>query len=315
MPRTGTPMPQAAPTAQTPWPNIPGSAPNVVGAVAAGPVDEASEIWLVQKNKLDFGPFSLGEVKRQIQKGDIEADHVLVDSDSGRRWRVGDHPHLAAFVTEVSSKRAADQQAAADRDRHRKDRHRAVTIMAACLILAACAIGGALIWKARQAPVVVERVVEKPTSDADLEKVLRGLSFEFPKPVIKSHKPGRGGPGKRGGGPPGVAVDDFDEPTHLGDVTQEGGEEQLSQEQIQSVMNSRGRPLALCIAEERRRNPDLHQIDLDFIVHGNGQVSAVRVNGQKGTPFASCMYGKMKQIAFPKFNGPKTIAGFSWNLR
>jgi hypothetical protein len=157
----------------------------------------------------------------------------------------------------------------------------------------------------------VERVVEKQVANKDLERILASMSFEFKNPVIKRRKPGRGG-GKGGGF---SAADDFDEPTRLGDVTQEGGEEQLSQEQIQSVMNSRGRPLALCIGEEKLRNPSLHQIDLDFIVHGNGQVSAVRVNGQKGTPLQSCMFAKMRQIPFPKFNGPKTIAGFSWNLR
>jgi hypothetical protein len=79
-------------------------------------------------------------------------------------------------------------------------------------------------------------------------------------------------------------------------------------------MNSKGRALSICIAEERRRNPGLHQVELEFIVHGNGQVSAVRVNGQKGTPLASCMFQRMQRIQFPRYAGPKTIAGFTWNV-
>ena len=35
-----------------------------------------------------------------------------------------------------------------------------------------------------------------------------------------------------------------------------------------------------CIAEERRRNSSLHNVDMDFIIKGTGQVSAVKVNGQ-----------------------------------
>src|SRR5205814_3978197 len=94
-----TPAPPAA-RAPAPWPVVPSSSPGFAPADAgtgAGAVDESLEIWLVQKNKLDFGPFSMAEVKRQIQKGEIEGEHVLVDSDSGRRWRVADHPHLARF--------------------------------------------------------------------------------------------------------------------------------------------------------------------------------------------------------------------------
>jgi len=54
-------------------------------------------------------------------------------------------------------------------------------------------------------------------------------------------------------------------------------------------------------------------MSLDFVVRGTGKVSAVKVNGQKGGPFASCVLGRMP--TFPKFNGNKTIASWSMSMR
>ena len=54
---------------------------------------------------------------------------------------------------------------------------------------------------------------------------------------------------------------------------------------------------------------------MDFIIKGTGNVSAVKVNGQTGSPLAGCMYGKMQSIVFPKFNGSKTHASFSLALK
>ena len=53
--------------------------------VAGGAVDEAQERWLIQKDRLDFGPFSLAQIRAQIQRGEIIGEHMIVDSDTGAR--------------------------------------------------------------------------------------------------------------------------------------------------------------------------------------------------------------------------------------
>ena len=98
-------------------------------------------------------------------------------------------------------------------------------------------------------------------------------------------------------------------------ASQSGGDETLAEASVQKVMSSNFKVLVGCIAEERHRNPGLHKVDMDFIIKGSGQVSAVRVNGETSTPFAGCMYGKMQTVAFPKFNGQKTHAAFSLALK
>jgi hypothetical protein len=296
--------------AATPAPAL-AAAPAEVPVPSGPALDESLEIWLIRKDKLDFGPFSMAEVKRQIMRGDIASAHLIIDSETGKARLVKDHPYLARFVHDAEASREERHKLEANQKQARRDRHRAFTLLSIFLIVAAAATVAVIFWirQHRQEPVVL--VKEVPKSDSDMEQLLKGLSFEFPKPTIKARK--SLGKGKRAAL---SAADDFDEPTRLGDASQEGGEEQLSPEQIQSAMNSsKGKALAFCIAEERRRNPMLHEIALEFILHGTGQVTAVRVNGQKGTPLASCMFQKMRAITFPKYNGPKMAAGFNWNIK
>jgi hypothetical protein len=55
--------------------------------VAGGAIDDAQERWLIQKDRLDFGPFSLAQIRAQIQRGEIIGEHMIVDSDTGARRR------------------------------------------------------------------------------------------------------------------------------------------------------------------------------------------------------------------------------------
>lgn len=276
--------------------------------------DDADERWLVQKDKLDFGPFTLQEVKRQIERGDIKGDHVLIDNTTGQRKRVKDHPAVQAFYAEaekrLEQRRRSEAEAKLERAEKRKSRGLIVG-----LIVTVLAVGGgvAAILLLRK-PTVVKEVV-KVRDPENLEDALKGITVEFKstKPPERRRKAGGGGGAARPAGSPGG--DDFDAPTVLGDATEGGGDEQLSQAQIQSVMNANARSLTSCILEERRRNPAIPRVDLDFVVQNTGKVSAVRVNGEKGTPIAACMLGKMRSFNFPRYNGPKTVASYGFTLR
>ena len=80
-------------------------------------------------------------------------------------------------------------------------------------------------------------------------------------------------------------------------------------------MASNFKSLTGCILEEKHRDGALKNVDMDFVIKGSGQVSAVKVNGATNTPFASCMLGKMQTVPFPHFNGARTVASFSLALK
>jgi hypothetical protein len=102
---------------------------------------------------------------------------------------------------------------------------------------------------------------------------------------------------------------------NLGDVSQGGGgDDILSESVVQSTMMSNYRKLVPCIMTERKHNPSLHDVDMEFVIVGTGKVKAVRVNGQSGGGFPSCILGRMQSFNFPTFNGKKTLASWSMSL-
>src|SRR5262249_20118645 len=138
-----------------------------------------------------------------------------------------------------------------------------------------------------------KEVVKVVHDQIDL-KFLEGVQFAIkvdtpPKKKVRRPKPG-GKPGE------------FDDSTSLGDASSEGGDDTLSQAQINEVMSQKWKVLVGCMAEERQRNSAFKSLDMEFIIKGTGQVSAVKANGQTGSPLAGCMYGKMQSVTFPKFN-------------
>ena len=85
--------------------------------VAGGAIDDAQERWLIQKDRLDFGPFSLAQIRAQIQRGEIVGEHMIVDSDTGARKKVKDFAPLRDFA------RHSERQIEQNRRAHAEIRH------------------------------------------------------------------------------------------------------------------------------------------------------------------------------------------------
>jgi hypothetical protein len=268
-------------------------------------MDDNTERWLISKDKLDFGPFTMREVISQIENGKITGEAYITDTESGDRKRVQDHPQLRTLVMDASAKLAEKaRQDAEDADR-RKARGRIVTLVAGMFVVVVGTLGG-LGWYGKQHHWFEQKVIKEVVhEDVDwLKGIEISMKVDPPPAKPKIRRPKKNGkPGE------------FEEVTNLGDASSEGGDETLDQNVVQRVMAQNFKVLVGCIQEERRRNPTLHAVDMDFIIKGTGSVSAVKVNGQTGSPLAGCMYGKMQTVAFPKFNGNKTHASFSLALK
>ena len=74
----------------------------------------------MQKDKLDFGPFSMAQIRAQIERGEIAGEHLIVDSDSGERSKVKEFPAAARVHQAVR----APARAAAARARRAGARER-----------------------------------------------------------------------------------------------------------------------------------------------------------------------------------------------
>lgn len=315
-PGTPPPMPVAAPPLPHQFNQV-GGPPSGSGRrpTPTGPrryteaiiaVDEEHERWLIQKDSLDFGPYRLADVKSQIESGQILGNHTIVDMDNGEKRDVKDHPLLRDLVRLAKERLEAEKMIVNEQEQSRARRRRTLILGSSFLGLLIIVGGGvtAFVLKPRQTTKIVYR-------DRD-EELLKGIDITMkvdgPAKVEKHHG---GGGSRRSGG-----KNDYSDVTALGDATQGGGTETLGQDVVQKVMSANFGVLKGCVLEEKRRNPSLRSVDMDFVIKGaTGRVSGVRVNGDTSSPLASCMFGKMQAVVFPKFNGAQTHASFSLALK
>ena len=286
----------SSPSMKPPALNLPGLPPR-----PADRIDEDQERWLIQKeDKMDYGPFSLREVRAQIEKGTVHADHMILDNETGQRVRVADHTLIGQMAREWTAKHAElDRQMKdqAERARYRAGVVKMLSGIFAVLIVIGAGVGIYIVTRPK--PVEVKQTGPQFTEDP-----LKGLSIAMAPPPPKEKKVHKVRKGPKNGS--------FDDSQSM-DFSD--SDDTLSPEQIQTTMNKEFSKLTGCLREEAARNPTVKKINLEFIVKGNGTVSSVRLNGQTSTPGASCIFAKMQSINFPECKTcSKTVAAFSFTL-
>ncbi len=280
-----------------------------VAEAAGAAIDEAQERWLIQKDRLDFGPFSLTQIRAQIQRGEIIGEHMIVDSDTGARKKVKDFPALSEFTKTSERHREQNRRAAAEQRQESVDKKKSTVTVLFTLVLLVAAVGGVFFFvltrKADQGTKLASR-----SEDAEIDAFLKDVKLSFQG----AHVAKRGSGGHHASGSSKADDAEFNNDSNFGDASKyaSAGDETLDDGVIEETMMHHYRGLVPCLMSERKHNPGLSEMSLDFVVRGNGKVSAVKVNGQKGG-FASCVLSRMP--TFPKFNGSKTIASWSMSMR
>lgn len=270
-------------------------------------ISEEYERWLVQKDSLDFGPFSLAQVMAQMEKGVFNGEHFIVDADSGDRQKIKDHPQLAEFTRVVERKLEAQRRTQAEQAHEHTERRKGRWFFA-IIGVAVLAVGAGMWFYLANRKAAVKDVLAARVSESDIDKFLSGVKVEFPQP-----KPITAG-GRRGGGPgAGVAgrAEDFLNNMDLGDVTQAGGGDAILDEgTVDRVMRANYRKLVPCAMQAGIRT-----VALDFVVQPTGRVKAVQVNGQRKGLMPMCVLNQMQSFGFPAYKGKNTIASWSMSFR
>ena len=127
--------------------------------------------------------------------------------------------------------------------------------------------------------------------------------ISFPEPPKRQPRKnggggGRGGRGSSAGGGGGGPLD----------LSEEGGEEILSQGQINGVIQRNGGRLARCLMSKGASSADI-----DFSIASSGRVSRVEVSGANGEA-TRCIQGVMRSMRFPSFRGTFTNSRFDMSI-
>ncbi len=268
--------------------------------------DEEQERWLIQKeDKMDYGPFSMREVRAQIEQGKVHADHNILDNETGDRRRVADHPLIGQMAREWTAKHAELERQLKDQKDRAKHNDAVIKLLSgifAALVVIGAAVGiyVKFIYKPPEKVIVKKEI----SNDEFFKGIQIAMKVDPPAPKKKSG-------GAKHKGPKNGAFDDS-QSMNFGD---DSGDT-LSAEDINKVMQQKFGLLAGCLREEAQRNPGMKKFDLDFLVKGNGSVSSVRVNNQTSSPVASCIFAKMQAIQFPECKTcTKTPASMSFSLK
>ena len=283
--------------------------------------EDDHELWLVQKDRLDFGPFSLAELKRQLHQGQFSGDDYVKDQETAKSSRIRNLPQLREFIVLLERDQAAKEVEQNEMKKWESEkRRRTVTVTLVALSLLVLGIGGAVAaYFLTREPETREKIIYRDRTDEALKKLIASMeiTFKTQEPDQKKKKKRRRKRPRKTGDPAAKAgyTEDGQEITYLGDATEEGGDARLSEDVVQRVMQQNFRKLVPCVYGELKRSGNVKRVDIDFGIRGTGRVASSKVNGMTSGPFHACISGKMKLIKFPEFAGSLTPASFYMTLK
>jgi hypothetical protein len=268
----------------------------VLDRALAAAIADTTEKWLISRNRMDYGPFSLAEVLAQIERGEVFAGHYIQDKDSGARSDVGEHPLLLPIIEASRQHRDDLRRAQAEVKEQRRDKKRGALLygMIGLGVLAAAA-----------AVYLILRSVQRDETDRNVAGVsaLDGASLKVkvsePKKPPATH---HGGGGKRSAGPASSSGQNLT--LDLSDDSDET--ETLDMRAVYGVYSRYGGKLGGCLQGSGERNASI-----GIIIDGpSGRVIWVKVNDKQAGGLYSCLGGVLRSMQFPRIHGPRTRAEF-----
>lgn len=268
----------------------------VVDRALAAALADTTEKWLISRNRMDYGPFSLADVIAQIESGEVVAGHYIQDKDSGARADVGEHPLLAPIVETARQKRDDQRRAQAEVKEQSRDKKRGAMLYGVIGIsVIGAAVGVYLILKS----VSHDDSGPKAASVATLDGASLKVKVSEPKkPPAAQHRSG----GKRPAGQPANTGENL--ALDLSDDSDET--ETLDMGAVYGVYSRYGGRLGGCLSGSGE-----HGASIGIIIDGpSGRVTWVKVNDKQAGGLYSCLSGVLRGMQFPKIHGPRTRAEF-----
>lgn len=275
-----------------------------VDRVLAAALADSTEKWLVNKGKLDYGPFSLADVVAQIEKGDIVAGNMLMDKDTGARVDVGQHPLLGPMVESSRQRRDDARRAQAEVVVQSRETKRGV-VLYGTIVLGLAAVAAAVYF------IIASTRASTKEEIAGISK-LEGASLKVTVSLPKRPPPPpkRAGTGaKRTGAGGDFTRGSEDLALDLSDEGDEGGET-LDMQVVYGVYSKHGGALGGCLQKTGSRSANIYI----NIAGPTGKVSYVKVNGEQSGALYGCLNGVLRRMKFPSINGPRTRAEFDIGL-
>jgi serine/threonine protein kinase len=259
--------------------------------------------WMVVKQGMDHGPFSGRQLVNMIVQGEALREHELLNTDDGRRGKIGEFAEFTDFLAQYEMRRSEVQRAQALASAETKEKRSAVfKLGVGAAIVAVVALAGGIY-------AITRSGAGSGQADAELDDLYKrgqvditGSAGILPVPRGGSRRSGGGG----GGGGGGLSYEDaMMQAVDIGSASG-GGESQLSPATVAGVMNKNlNRIAGACV------HGSVGTVKIDMAIAGNGQVLGVSVNGGDGST-QRCVANEVRRIRFPSFGAPRMGARFTF---
>lgn len=270
--------------------------------------------WMVEKDRLDHGPFSGRELINMIANGEVLGEHSLLNMDTGVRKQVCEYPEFVEFVEQYRLKKAAldEKSAIASAAKVEKASN-------AAKIMIASGVVGSILLLAGVYFLTRESEQTRTIANADLadlyergEVQIEGSAGILPDPPRGSGGGRRSGARRVSGGGTTSYEDAMNQVVEIGDATRSGGEGRLSPAQVAGAMNGRINTFFSCVSDELRRGRTLGRVRVDLAIAGTGQVIGSSVRA--GSPeFQQCVQQRVAAVRFPSFGAPRMGASYTFD--
>lgn len=282
-----------------------------MGAVLSSIGQSEHAKWMVQKDKLDHGPFTDRELIQMILLGEVIHKHVLTNMDTGVRKKVKAWGDFDEYLERYRIKKKEKEEAEAlVRTEKAEKRGTAFKLVIAAAIVGGLVLVGVAYFLGRALIKRNEVDYEKDDLIAAFDSgeiKLKGASGDL---IGGKKRRGKGRKGRKGGGGgSGEFVDgmSYEEAMNmgvsLGDLQNSGGQKQLTAADIQRIMDRNVRKFLPCMDGSSKK------VTMDIAVSGGGQVIGVSVK-EGSSKLKKCVASKVRRIKFPPSSAPRTAT--SW---
>jgi serine/threonine protein kinase len=322
-------------------PKPPKPAPGLIpGLKAPQRNQEDEERWLIQKDGLDYGPYTARQVKKQVEDGEIKDNTVILDCDNSSRKPIGDHDLFRDFIDDwrknVAKREALRDSAHLEKSMKHAGKKNFGAVFGAVAAVAVAVLGYFyLLPKVRdqdtEYPLLLAQII--PKLEDDLNWDVKPDRVPVPKFRKKSGGGGGGGGGggnggggsNNGGGGNGIDAG-YDDSTGMSfdfDSDDNGGgggggpveKSSLKLSDINAGMSGVLGALGNCAKEEKRRS-GTGNFKIDFIITVGGRARGIRISapaGFSGGAVEKCAKSAASRARFPTTPG-ETPATYSFGI-
>lgn len=286
------------------------------------PINRASlDRWMFSRDGMDYGPFSVRDIEKMIESGELTAESEIINYRSKVSGPVRSVPHFAAFLIEKEKRdRAAAHKAEVERDTNqalaRSRRSHTGPLIIGAVILVGGLIGSWFLLRDPEIPTsgypaTFFRDLTFPVLKPMTQRLASPVEFQAEKKVARvENMAPRRKPKPSAGSEPGVVGEVVLDMSY--ETTGEGSSRELTPEDVEELKQSVTPGLIRCFQNELDNVEEFKGGRVVFFVMPRGKValSKVETNPAASSALVSCVTGTVNSKKVRPYAGAIQIVEF-----